>query len=163
MSLCPCGSSLEFDACCGPILDGQRPAATAEALMRARYCAFVVPRLGFLGDSLHPAHRQDHDQAATRRWAEESEWLGLEVLSTEAGGADDQEGMVEFIATYRDRGGVIRRYHERSRFQREQGNWYFVEGKLVPPKTEVHQGPKVGRNDPCPCGSGRKYKKCCGR
>lgn len=26
-----------------------------------------------------------------------------------------------------------------------------------------HRGPKVGRNDPCPCGSGRKYKHCCGR
>ncbi len=26
----------------------------------------------------------------------------------------------------------------------------------------VRAGPKVGRNDPCPCGSGRKYKKCCG-
>ncbi len=30
-------------------------------------------------------------------------------------------------------------------------------------KTVVNQGPKVGRNDPCPCGSGKKYKNCCGR
>ncbi|MDO5387616.1 MAG: SEC-C metal-binding domain-containing protein [Clostridia bacterium] len=28
--------------------------------------------------------------------------------------------------------------------------------------TIVHEGPKIGRNDPCPCGSGKKYKKCCG-
>ena len=27
----------------------------------------------------------------------------------------------------------------------------------------VVKGQKVGRNDPCPCGSGKKYKKCCGR
>ena len=27
----------------------------------------------------------------------------------------------------------------------------------------VRKGKKVGRNDPCPCGSGKKYKKCCGR
>jgi len=162
MSQCPCGSELEFDACCGPILEGERPAATAEALMRARYCAFVVPRVEFLTNSLHPAHRHDHDEEATRRWAEGSDWLGLEVVSTEAGGADDQEGVVEFIASYRDK-EVVRRYHERSQFRREEGRWYFVDGKLVSPKTEVHQGPKVGRNDPCPCGSGKKYKKCCGR
>lgn len=29
-------------------------------------------------------------------------------------------------------------------------------------ETTIRSGPKVGRNDPCPCGSGRKYKKCCG-
>ncbi len=163
MSHCPCGSGLEFDACCGPILAGERPAATAEALMRARYSAFATVQTAFLTDSLHPAHRHDHDEAATRRWAEESDWLGLEVVATEAGGEQDQEGMVEFIASYRDRSGVVRRYHERSSFRREQGRWYFVDGRLVPPKTEVHAGPKVGRNDPCPCGSGKKYKKCCGR
>ena len=31
------------------------------------------------------------------------------------------------------------------------------------PKTVKRKGQKVGRNDPCPCGSGKKYKKCCGR
>ena len=30
-------------------------------------------------------------------------------------------------------------------------------------KTVVNEGPKVGRNDPCPCGSGKKYKNCCGK
>ena len=30
-------------------------------------------------------------------------------------------------------------------------------------KTVINQGPKVGRNDPCPCGSGKKYKNCCGK
>ncbi len=33
----------------------------------------------------------------------------------------------------------------------------------VPLLTPVRTGPKIGRNDPCPCGSGKKYKKCCGR
>ncbi|HEB94982.1 MAG TPA: hypothetical protein ENI96_00960 [Sedimenticola thiotaurini] len=163
MSPCPCGSGLEFDACCGPVLAGERPAATAEALMRARYTAFTRVDMDFLGDSLHPAHRHDHDEAATRRWAEESDWMGLEVVATKDGGEGDQQGEVEFIASYRDRGGMVRRHHERSRFQREGGRWYFVDGRLVPPKTAVHSGPRVGRNDPCPCGSGRKYKKCCGR
>ena len=30
-------------------------------------------------------------------------------------------------------------------------------------RTVVNEGPKVGRNDPCPCGSGKKYKNCCGK
>jgi len=33
----------------------------------------------------------------------------------------------------------------------------------TPPQTQKISGPKVGRNDPCPCGSGKKYKKCCGK
>jgi len=31
------------------------------------------------------------------------------------------------------------------------------------PATVKRDQPKVGRNDPCPCGSGKKYKKCCGQ
>ena len=78
-----------------------------------------------------------------------------------AGGEADEQGVVEFVVTYKEK-GVVRRYHERGRFQKEQGRWYFVEGEMVTPKTEVHTAPKVGRNEPCPCGSGKKYKKCCG-
>lgn len=38
-------------------------------------------------------------------------------------------------------------------------------GRLFPQKVETYRRdqPKVGRNDPCPCGSGKKFKKCCGR
>ena len=46
-----------------------------------------------------------------------------------------------------------------------------VEGESNVPRTNqavkaqpiVNDGPKVGRNDPCPCGSGKKYKNCCGK
>jgi len=38
-----------------------------------------------------------------------------------------------------------------------------VDDLLQHPDTIVHTGPRVGRNDPCPCGSGKKFKKCCGR
>ncbi|MET0094083.1 MAG: YchJ family protein [Sedimenticola sp.] len=162
MSQCPCGSGKVFDSCCGPVLSGEVPAATAEALMRSRYSAFVTGSVDFLTESLHPAHRHDHDAAATRRWAEQSDWLGLEIVSTEAGGEKDEEGKVEFIATFKEK-GMVRRHHEMSSFKKDQGRWYYVDGKLVMPETQVHEGPKVGRNDPCPCGSGKKYKKCCGR
>lgn len=161
MSLCPCGSNKAFDECCAPLLLGKVDAQTAEQLMRARYCAFVEQNVGFLGQSLQPDSRQDHDTEATRRWAASADWLGLEIVTTEQGGAGDQQGVVEFIATFKEK-GVTRRHHERSRFVREEGQWYFVDGDMVMPKTQTKEGPKVGRNDPCPCGSGKKYKKCCG-
>ena len=38
-------------------------------------------------------------------------------------------------------------------------------GRLFPGKVETfrRETPKVGRNDPCPCGSGKKFKRCCGK
>lgn len=158
MSSCPCGSGKAFANCCSPIISGQEKAATPEALMRSRYSAFATGEAEFLTQSLHPEHRHDHDADATKRWAENSDWLGLEIVSSEAG---DEEGMVEFIATFKEK-GIVRRHHEKSQFKKDGGDWYFVDGQVVPPATQVKSGPKVGRNDPCPCGSGKKYKKCCG-
>jgi len=161
MVACYCGSDNEFEVCCGPIISGSVKAETAEALMRARYAAFVTRKIDFLHASLHPDHRQDHDQNATRRWAERADWLGLQVVEVAAGGKGDEEGTVEFIATYKQ-DGVVKPHHEISRFSRQDGDWYYVDGDLVMPKTNTRDRPKVGRNDPCPCGSGRKFKKCCG-
>lgn len=161
MSLCPCGSGLTFDTCCGPVLSGERQAPTAEALMRARYSAFAERQFAFLGESLHPDYRSDYDAAATRRWAESAQWMGLEIATLEGGGEGDDQGMVEFTAIYKEK-DITRRHRERSHFRRHEGCWYFVDGEMVKPTTEVHRAPKVGRNDPCPCGSGKKFKKCCG-
>ncbi|MCU7905109.1 MAG: YchJ family protein [Candidatus Thiodiazotropha sp. (ex Epidulcina cf. delphinae)] len=161
MAACFCGSGDAYENCCEPILDGATQAVTAEALMRARYTAFAVKRAEFLHESLHPEHRHDHDIEATRRWSGNAQWLGLQVLSMEGGSAEDEEGNVEFIATYKEK-GVIRPHHEISRFVKQDGRWFFVDGRLVAPKTEKRKPLKVGRNDPCPCGSGKKHKKCCG-
>jgi SEC-C motif domain protein len=129
--------------------------------MRSRYSAYVIGAIDYLHETLHPDYRSDHDQAATRRWAEESIWLGLEILATEKGGEGDEDGIVEFVAGYKEK-GMARRYHERSRFRREGERWYYVDGEVQRPGTYVQEHVKVGRNDPCPCGSGKKYKKCCG-
>lgn len=161
-SPCPCGSGSDFGACCGPVLSGETPAATAEDLMRSRYCAYVTGQIQHLATSLHPDHRQDLDLSATRRWSQGARWLGLEVVSSSGGGEQDEEGVVEFIATYKDK-GVTKPHHERASFSKKDGIWYYVDGDIVKPATSVHQSPKVGRNDPCPCGSGEKFKKCCGR
>ncbi len=158
---CLCGSSQVFDECCGPIIAGERQAPTPEALMRARYSAYARVDIEFLETSLHPDRREDHDAEAVREWAEESEWLGLEIVSTTDGGEGDDTGRVEFVCLY-EYGGEEKRHHEDAVFERVDGQWYFSEGNVVQARPFVREEPKVGRNDPCPCGSGKKFKKCCG-
>ena len=160
METCPCGSGVDYAACCQPIIRGKQPAKTAEQLMRARYSAHAKVEIDFLYDSTHPDHREGYDHKGTRKWAEKSAWHGLEILGTTGGGAKDKTGEVEFIARFRDKEGV-RRHHEIGHFEKKRGRWLFTEGEMVKPKPLSVS--KVGRNDPCPCGSARKYKKCCGQ
>lgn len=162
MSECHCGSGKALEDCCLPILRGERPAATAEELMRARYSAYSENELEFLFDSLHPDHREDYDSDATAKWAANAEWLGLSVVSHEINQDDSDEAIVQFIARYREN-GTPRSHQEQSLFKRVDGQWYYVEGRMFAPPTVKRDGVKVGRNDPCPCGSGKKYKKCCGK
>ncbi len=161
MDLCPCGSHRAYGECCGPLISSERRAATAEQLMRSRYSAYVRKELEYIRTSLHPAHRTDFDEQSTRDWAERATWLGLEIVRTAKGGPEDDEGQVEFIASYSE-DGVRKEHHERSTFRKEKGAWYFVSGKVLAGSPVVRSTPKTGRNDPCTCGSGRKFKKCCG-
>ncbi|MEI8356421.1 MAG: YchJ family protein [Deltaproteobacteria bacterium] len=161
MEKCPCGSTRTYEDCCGMLISGKAPALTADQVMRARYSAYVKVELDYLFSSTHPHHRQGYDHKGTRLWAENSQWDGLEILDAKGGGPADSEGKVEFIASYREK-GLKREYHELANFKKEEGRWYFTEGKSVGPKPIVRTEPKVGRNDPCPCGSGKKNKKCCG-
>ena len=161
MSECPCSSGLEYDACCGPILSGDQDAPTAEALMRSRYTAYVKNDIDYLERSMHSKTRSTFDREATREWSESSEWLGLEIKSVDGGGEDDDKGNVEFVAKY-SKEGEEESHHEIAEFLREKGRWAFLDGKQVKSLPYVRSTPKVGRNEPCPCGSGKKYKKCCG-
>jgi len=159
MSNCPCGSGENYAACCEPIITGKQPAETAEQLMRARYSAHVKVDVDFLYATTHPDYRENYDHKGTKSWAEKSEWQGLEILGTTAGGSTDDEGEVEFMARFRDTEGV-RNHHERGQFKRMKNKWLFTEGEMI--KSQPISVTKIGRNDPCPCGSGKKYKKCCG-
>ena len=156
---CPCGSGSTYAECCEPLITRKRAALTAEELMRSRYTAYTRVETGYLYETTHPDHRGDYDEKGTREWAESATWEGLEIRATVAGGSDDELGRVEFIARYRDAGGK-RAHHELAEFRKHDGTWYFVDGVGVKPQPAVSV--KVGRNDPCPCGSGQKYKKCCG-
>jgi len=129
--------------------------------MRARYSAYALGKIDFLLDSLAPEVRHDFDRKAVTHWSTQSQWLGLDILSTQQGGAGDKEGYVEFVAHF-VLDGDERAHRERSRFRfdGEQQRWYFVEEANLKGQPIV-KGAQPGRNDPCPCGSGKKFKKCC--
>ncbi len=160
MNNCPCGSGLAYSSCCEPIINGSLPAETAEKLMRARYSAHVAVQMDFIFETTHPDQRQDYDHKGTREWAEGTDWQGLEIIATQNGGPADDSGEVEFIARFSEN-DIRREHHERAQFKRQDGRWYFHDGTLVKPRPITVS--KIGRNDPCSCGSGLKYKKCCGK
>jgi len=160
--LCPCGSGVSFDACCEGILRGRCAARTPEQLMRARYSAYVTGAVDFLGVSLIAGDRSEFDAAGARNWSQKAAWQGLEILATERGGEEDAEGTVEFVARYKI-DDVDQEHHERARFVRESGGWRYAGGRVIGVDPYRREEPKVGRNLPCPCGSGKKFKKCCGR
>ncbi|MGE4132381.1 MAG: YchJ family protein [Bdellovibrionales bacterium] len=174
---CPCESGLDFSLCCHPFLAGERQAPTAEALMRSRYSAFVKGEVGYIKSTLAPESRQDFDEKEAKAWSASADWRGLKILSTKKGKEADKKGTVEFVATYKQDGKTLE-HHEVSEFRKNaSGAWLFVDGESHTHEegqghdhhhhhpvreTVVRESPKVGRNDPCPCGSGKKYKKCCG-
>ena len=98
MSLCPCGSGLELDACCGQYIDGKAKAPTAEALMRARYTAHCLGKYQFLTDTTHPEFREDASADEIKEWSSMMTWEGLDIIETVEGGENDSTGEVKFSA-----------------------------------------------------------------
>jgi SEC-C motif domain protein len=160
-SNCPCGSGAAYDKCCGPIISGEGKAETAEALMRARYSAYVKQDVDFLLNSLHPDGAGGVDRDSTKAWAQNAKWHGLEILDTAAGGPKDETGEVEFVAKYTMQ-DEPQRHHERGMFKRHNGQWRYLDGNEIHPVPVVGPRVRIGRNDSCLCGSGTKFKKCCG-
>lgn len=161
--------------CCRPILKGEQLPETAEKLMRSRYTAFTRVDIPYIKKTLAPESRKGFDAEEMKQSAQNVEWKKLTIVSTEKGGPDDDEGVVEFTALYRVGADEIE-HHEVSQFRKDKnGQWLFVDGdahthKAGEPHGHAHEkqetvkreSPKVGRNDPCSCGSGKKFKKCCG-
>lgn len=133
---------------------------TAEELMRARYNAFEEGNIEFITETHHLETKENIDIEETRKWALNSEWLKLEILSTENGTENDNEGIVEFKAYYKEDGKDVI-HHEKSKFIKENGKWFYH--GWLPLQGTIVKEDKIGRNDPCVCGSGKKYKKCCGK
>lgn len=120
-SPCHCDTGRPFDTCCGPILDGSRPAATAVALMRSRYTAFVLRDEAHLRASWYPGTRPERIEFGGARWT------GLVIKDRVDGRAWDQVGTVGFVAHYEE-DGEARTLEEVSCFVQVDQRWYYLEG-----------------------------------
>ena len=150
---CPCGRARPYSACCEPLHRGTAQAHTAGHLMRSRYAAFCKGYVDYLIATLHPSKRKPDDRAVLQRTIDRHQWLGLQILDTHRGGRADDVGYVEFVAYHS--GPAPGQIHDRSRCVKEEGQWFYWGGQ--------HKEPvRTGRNDPCWCGSGKKYKRCHG-
>ncbi|MCL2801810.1 MAG: YchJ family protein [Treponema sp.] len=161
MKNCPCGAGRAYSACCEQYIRGKAKAPTAEALMRSRYSAYVEHEIDYIINTCLNRGKEDIDFKSTSDWSRQSKWLGLKIISVQKGSVTDNEGTVEFEAVY-ERDGLKEVHHETGKFKKEKDEWLYVEGRISP-STIVRSAPKTGRNDPCPCGSGKKFKHCCAR
>ena len=123
---CPCSNcSIRYADCCGRYLDGGAAIPTAEALMRARYTAYTLGREDYLlATWCHSTRPALLELAKGPR----SKWLGLEVRRHEQ--LDSDHALVEFVARYKVNGRA-HRLHEISRFVREAGQWFYVNGEII--------------------------------
>ncbi|MDO4839758.1 MAG: YchJ family metal-binding protein [Desulfovibrionaceae bacterium] len=166
-TLCPCGSGKDYASCCQPYHDGKEWPQDAEQLVRARYSAYVLHKWQYLVDT-HMAGPGDE-----RLTAEELEertngvnWQGLNIVGSGICGEEEEDErgnpFVNFYAYYLMDDG-LHQLGEHSFFAIKDEKLYYTGGVPLVPEPYRKAEPKVGRNDPCPCGSGKKYKKCCGK
>ena len=128
--------------------------------MRSRYSAFVIGDLDYLQKISAGEAALKFNRAELALSLPDTEWLGLEISDTEAGQEGDDRGSVTFTARFREN-GRLHAQGERSEFRWVGGAWRYVRGE-VDARPELAAMTRVGRNDSCPCGSGKKYKKCHG-
>lgn len=149
-NLCPCGSDRLYSECCEPFLRGHALPSSPEELMRSRYTAYSQADMDYIQRTMRGSALRGFNPEETKIWAAQAQWLSLKVISAPQPASDSNLGYVEFIAVFVQRGNrqVI---YERSEFQRIDGRWFYAGGRT----------PKVNRNDECPCGSGKKSKRCC--
>lgn len=157
---CYCGSKLAFEDCCEPIILRKKEAPTAESLMRSRYSAYASIAPEYLLESTYFKERDKFSKNEITNWAKENQWQKLEIISTKNGQISDEKGEVIFKAYFKNVDGVPFIHHEHSTFVKENGKWFYVNGIMNPQNTFSEA--LINRNDPCICGSGKKYKKCCG-
>ena len=157
MALCPCCSEKKYVDCYGRFIEGKQPPGSAEELMRSRYTAYTQANVDYIERTMKSPALDRFDKENAREWAARVEWLKLEVVNSFQ---HNLRGFVEFAAHYKEnnkRHVIV----ENSEFHQIDGHWFYVDGTT--PKVNIPVPiTQVGRNDPCLCGSGKKYKKCCG-
>ena len=148
-SACPCQSNKSYEDCCGRFHTHAQFPETAEQLMRSRYTAYVLKNVPYIVGTTVPSQQALLNVQAIQAWAEETKWLRLQILNTES--LTKTQSAVEFNAVFQGEEGE-QTHHERSIFVKIDGRWYFVDPTVPLPMMK----------QPCVCGSGKKFKHCCG-
>jgi len=143
--MCICGDNKAFSECCQEIIERKRYPTSALELMKSRYSAYVIANAEYLIYSTTKENRYEDDIKLIEEFSTSVEWLKLNIVKFD-------DFTVEFKAYYRDKDSV-KVLHEKSNFILESGIWKYKDGELY--------NSKIERNESCPCGSGKKYKKCC--
>ena len=148
-SACPCQSNKSYEDCCGRFHTHAQFPETAEQLMRSRYAAYVLKNVPYIVETTVPSQQGLLNVQAIQTWAENTQWLGLQILKTET--LSKLQSAVEFNAAFQGEEGE-QSHHERSIFVKIDERWYFVDPTV----------PLPAMKQPCVCGSGKKFKHCCG-
>jgi SEC-C motif domain protein len=153
---CLCGSGIEYNQCCGLYHSGDKLPATAEKLMRSRFTAYALDNTDYILATWDAAVQPEKVDFSEEKLA----WQRLEIIDTKKGDIKDNKGIVEFKAFYLNNGEDYM-LHEISRFAKANGRWFYVDG-VVKKIGKIIQQSNQGKNAPCSCGSGKKFKRCCG-
>ena len=153
LASCPCGSKLAFVECCEPIITGMQTAASPEQLMRSRYSAYTKADYGYIYRTYCDSSRVNLSPNSIAESASSTLWLNLDVIESQT---QDNTAEVEFKAYYKESGSLYC-MHERSRFEKHNNAWFYVNGDMLKGSGIC----KLGRNEMCICGSGKKFKRCC--
>jgi len=125
-SACPCGSKKLLGDCCLNYIAGKSLPPTAEALMRSRYTAHTLVAVDYLWQTWSPEARVKSSKADIEAWASNCEWLGLQILTVQAGKEKDNEGTVSFIAIFRQN-GQLQHHQETSLFRKTSDGWHYID------------------------------------
>ncbi len=155
--MCLCGSQADYSSCCQPFHDNKNSPNSAECLMRSRFTAYAMRKTDYLLKTWDASKRPEEIDFSK----EDVVWTKLEIVSIKKGGANDSKGLVEFKAYYMmDNEEYVMK--ELSRFKKLAGQWMYLDG-LVNSVVKVGEQTNQGKNAPCSCGSGKKFKRCCGK
>lgn len=156
INTCLCGSNITYGECCQPFHTAQKIPTTAEALMRSRYTAYALRDGAYLQATWDITKRPESIDFSR----ETINWLRLEITETKKGGIKDSKGLVTFKAFYsQDNEEYV--MNEISRFTKQGGRWFYLDG-VIKSIGNVGLQTNTGKNAPCACGSGKKFKRCCG-
>ncbi|WGE33611.1 YchJ family protein [Actinobacillus genomosp. 1] len=150
LTACPCQSGKSYTECCQPFHLKTAFPETAEQLMRSRYAAYTLVNIDYIVATTVPSQQKFLDQAAMKAWGETTQWAGLEIIAHKPN-ISKSHSLVEFNALFQTENG-IEAHHELSLFVQVNNRWYFVDPTVPLPSQKQN----------CVCGSGKKFKHCCG-